>query len=121
MSKVKKSGGARPSGRRWKQWKEAEAREALAAWRSSGLSVSAFCAREGYSATRLRYWAERLTEAPQSRVEWVSFVPITLGDVRRAPQIEIERAGVVLRIREDADAALVARLVAALAGSEQPC
>jgi len=121
MSKIKRSGGARPSGRRWKQWKESEARAALAAWRSSGLSVSEFCAREGYSDTRLRYWAERLGEAAQSQVESVSFVPITLGDVRRAHQIEIERAGVVLRVREDADATLVARLVAALAASERSC
>ena len=121
MSKVKNSRETQPSGRRWKQWREPEARAALAAWHRSGLSVAAFCAREGYSDTRLRYWAERLGEAPPSRAQSVSFVPITLGEVGRAHQIEIERAGVVLRVREDADAALVARLVAALACTEQPC
>lgn len=121
MSKIKKSGEAGSSGRRWKQWKELEARAALAAWRRSGLSVSAFCKREGYSDTRLRYWAERLSEASGSQSESVSFVPITLGDVRRAHQIEIERSGVLLRVREDADAGLVARLVAALAAAEPSC
>lgn len=120
MSKMKKSRGE-SSSRRWTQWKEPEARAALASWRRSGLSVAAFCAREGYSHTRLRYWAERLGETSRPRTPSISFVPVTLGDVRRAHQIEIERAGVVLRVREDVDAALVARLVAALAATEQPC
>jgi hypothetical protein len=51
----------------------------------------------------------------------VSFVPITLGDVRGGRQLEIERGGVVLRVREDADAGLVARLVAALVALEPSC
>lgn len=121
MSKVKKSGEAQSSGRRWKQWKEPEAREALASWRRSGLSAGAFCAREGYSETRLRYWSERLGEAGRSRSSWVSFVPVALGDIRRAHQIEIEHAGVVLRVREDLDVAQLARLVAALAAGERSC
>jgi hypothetical protein len=48
----------------------------------------------------------------------VSFVPIALGEMRRAAQIEIERGGVVLRVREDLDVSHVARLVAALAATE---
>lgn len=120
MNKVKKSGEAQSSGRRWKQWKEPEARSALASWRRSGLSAGAFCVREGYSETRLRYWSERLGEGRRSRSS-VSFVPVTLGDIRRAPQIEIEHAGVVLRVREDLDVAQLARLVAALAAGEPSC
>lgn len=121
MSKLKQSRGPGSSGRRWKQWKEAEARAALASWRRSGLSVAAFCAREGYSDARLRYWAERLGVAPGPEAPSISFVPVTVGEVGRAPQIEIERFGVVVRIREGVDAALVARLVAALAAMERPC
>lgn len=121
MSKVKKSRKAQPAGRRWKQWKEPEARAALASWRRSGMSVAAFCSREGYSDTRLRYWSERLGEASRSPSPPVSFVPVTLGDVRSGRQLEIERAGVIVRVREDVDAAVVARLVAALAATEQPC
>ena len=121
MSKLKKSVEAPSSGRQWKQWKEPEARDALASWRRSGLSAAAFCALEGYSETRLRYWSERLNEPLRLRSPSVSFVPIALTDVRRVHQIEIERDGVVVRVREDLDVAHVARLVAALAAAEQPC
>lgn len=121
MSKIKKSGKRLAPSRRWKQWKEPEARAALASWRRSGLSAVAFCAREGYSQTRLRYWSERLGEARQSGPSPVSFVPIALDDIRSSRQIEIERAGVVVRVREDLDVAQLARLVAALAVAEQPC
>jgi hypothetical protein len=121
MSKVKQSRETQSSGRRWKQWKEPEARAALASWGRSGLSAAAFCTREGYSQTRLRYWSERLGEISQARTPSVSFVPIAVGDVRRVRQIEIEHAGVVLRVREDLDVVHVARLVAALAAGEQPC
>jgi hypothetical protein len=121
MSKVKKSGKRLGPGRGWKQWKEPEARAALASWRHSGLSAAAFSARQGYSETRLRYWSERLGEAPQSESSPVSFVPIALNEIRNARQIEIERAGVVVRVREDLDVVHVARLVAVLAAAEQPC
>lgn len=121
MSKVKEGGKRLAPGRRWKQWKESDARTALASWRRSGLSEAAFCAREGYSQTRLRYWSARLGEAPQSEPSPVSFVPVALDGIRNARQIEIERAGVVVRVREDLDVAHVARLVAALAAAEQPC
>jgi hypothetical protein len=51
----------------------------------------------------------------------VSFVPVALEEVRRAGHIEIERNGVVLRVREDLDVEHVARLVAALATAAQTC
>jgi hypothetical protein len=120
MSKVGRGRKRKPSGGRWKQWKEPEARAALAAWRRSGLSVAAFCAREGYSDTRLRYWVDRLESSPPAEPT-VSFVPVTLSDVRVTRQLEIQRGGVVLRVREDADAGLVARLVAALTALEPSC
>jgi hypothetical protein len=121
MSQGKQSRESQPSGQRWTQWKEPEARKALEAWRCSGLSATAFCARAGYSATRLRYWSERLGEAPPARSSAVSFVPVALGEVHRARKIEIECRGVVLRVREDLEVEHVARLVAALAAVEPPC
>jgi hypothetical protein len=51
----------------------------------------------------------------------MSFVPITVGDVRGARALEIEHAGVVIRVREDLDVAHVARLVAALASVKSSC
>jgi hypothetical protein len=120
MSKVTSSRAPLSRGRRWTQWKEPEAREALASWRRSGLSAAAFSAREGYSQTRLRYWSERLGEQ-SARSSSVSFVPVALSEVRRAQQIEIECGGVVLRVREDLAVEHVARLVSALGAAEQTC
>lgn len=77
--------------------KEPEAREALAAWARSGLSEAAFCAREGYSRSRLRYWSERLGERPAVPTPRVSFVPVTLGDRVVARHIELERDGAFAR------------------------
>jgi len=110
-----------PRVRGWKQWKEPEARRAVSAWRVSGLSVAAFCAREGYSQTRLRYWSARLGDPQAEQSTTVKFVPVALGGARPAGHIEIERDGVVLRVREDLDVAHVARLFAALATAAQTC
>ena len=118
MSRKTRNRGTQPGVRSWRQWKEPEAREALAAWRRSGLGAAAFCAREGYSQTRLRYWSERLSGESVRRSEAVSFVPVALERAHRGGHIEIERGGVVLRVREDLDVDHVARLVAALAASE---
>ncbi len=121
MSKVEKGGESQQRVRGWRQWKESDAREALAQWRRSGLSAAAFCAREGYSQTRLRYWLERLGEQRGARATSVSFVPVAWENCGRGRQIEIERQGVVVRVREDLDVEHVARLVAALAAAERPC
>jgi len=123
MSKVKKGRDGRQPGRRWTQWKEPDARKALAAWRRSGLSAGVFSAREGYSETRLRYWSERLEDegSPRESLASVSFVPVALGNAPRDRHIEIERGGVVLRVREELDVEHVARLVAALSAVEPLC
>ncbi len=121
MSKSKKPQGVGSRVRGWTQWKEPEARDALESWRRSGMSASAFCAREGFSVARLRYWSERLPEAAAAKLAPMSFVPIAVGDVCGARTLEIEHAGVVIRVREELDVAHVARLVAALAAVERPC
>lgn len=122
MKKINKVQQGRTAGRSWTQWKEPEARAALASWRQSGLSAAKFCAREGYSVKRLQYWQRRLGEVATSGAESMSFVPMELSGLRREmSQIEIERGGVVVRVREDLDVSHVARLVAALAAAERPC
>lgn len=93
----------------------------LASWRRSDLSAAAFCTREGYTVAGLRYWSERLKDAARASSPSVSFVPIALSEIRRAAQIEIERGGLVVRVREDLDVAHVARLVAAIAATEPLC
>ena len=121
MTNKKTKRGQQLTVRRWTQWKEPEAREALAAWSRSGLSEGAFCAREGYSSSRLRYWSERLGKRPAAATPSVSFVPVTLAGSAVVRHIELERDGVVVRVREDLDVAHVARLAAALAAREPTC
>ncbi len=98
-----------------RRWTVVEARAALAALASSGLSQSAFAAREGYDTQRLRVWRRKLgvaTAAPPSFVE----VPPRGGEL-----IEVVLpSGVTLRVAESIDGSLLRRLVDALAPTS-PC
>ena len=99
-----------------RRWTVVEARAALAALASSGLSQSAFAAREGYDTQRLRVWRRKLgvenTAPPPSFVE----VP-----PRGAELIEVVLpSGVTLRVAESIDGSLLRRLVDAL-GPTSPC
>ena len=55
----------RSAKQRWKQWTEAEARAALAAWEDSGESMVAHARKLGVSSHRLSYWRARLAPAPE--------------------------------------------------------
>src|SRR5438045_717336 len=46
----------------WKQWTKAEARQALAEWRKSGLPLGTFARGRGIGAERLRWWRKRLSQ-----------------------------------------------------------
>lgn len=45
-------------------WSPEDAREQLAELERSGLSVTAFCARQGISPQRIHYWRGRLRQLP---------------------------------------------------------
>lgn len=100
--------------RRWKQWTETEARAALDEWRASGLSAHAFAQQRGVSSKRLAYWRRRLPTEP------IAFVPV-VAPSRVEARIEIERAGVVVRVREAIAPELLATIVVALARVEASC
>ena len=107
-------------GERWRQWRAEEAREVLGQWRRSGKSAAAFARQRGLSVRRLSYWSKRLSSSPESTVE---FVPVNLGELKapEAAMIEIEHGGVTVRVRESADAELVARLCSAVLRAARPC
>ena len=46
----------------WKQWTKAEARQALAEWKKSGLPLGTFARGRGIGAERLRWWRKRLSQ-----------------------------------------------------------
>jgi hypothetical protein len=53
-----------PARRGWRQWTEAQAREALDAFRRSGLTATAFARQRAISVHRLQYWRKRLDASP---------------------------------------------------------
>ena len=103
-----------------RKWSEREARIALAAWESSGLSLSAFARESGICDQRLRWWRERLSAQPAIP----ALLPVRI--VRRAPSPAVTSAasGAVMeialvtgrrvRVTPDFDDEAVARLVRVL-------
>lgn len=101
--------------RRWRQWREADAREALAAWKQSGLSLEAFAQSRGLSLSRLLRWKKRLAVG-----EPVRFVAVERPALPGA-MMEIAVRGILLRVREDLPAQDLHRLVAAVIAALPPC
>lgn len=95
---------------RWRQWTEKEASEALAELSASGESVAAFTRRTGVSSSRVAYWRKRLAAG----VGTPDFVAVDLAELATSRYLEIVAGGVVVRVREDLEADVVARLVAAI-------
>lgn len=105
-----------PSFKRAPRWSAIEAGDAIAALRSSGLSMSAFARREGLDSSRLRKWAKKLESSPA--------LPATPGfvEVTRVGNAHIEMvmpSGLTLRVAETIDAVALARIVHALESSAE--
>jgi hypothetical protein len=99
-----------------RRWTTVEARAALAALASSGLSQRAFATREGLDTQRLGVWRRKLGVA-------VTAPPPSFVEVRprAAERIELVLpSGVTLRVAESIDAALLRHLVDAL-DRASPC
>jgi hypothetical protein len=95
----------------WRQWTEEEGRAAIDALSRSGMSADAFARSKGISARRLAYWKTRLAGAPPP-----AFVAVALPREASSPRgIEIVSGGVVIRLRDDAEADRIAQIVEALA------
>ena len=103
------------------QWTSTEARAALAAARSSGLSLGAFAKRKGLVAQRLYWWQQRLAArkpSPARSSRTPTFVELKAPVPER---VEVRlRSGRVLCVAESIDSESLRRLVAALEQSE-PC
>ncbi|GAC1548083.1 MAG: hypothetical protein NVS3B10_11760 [Polyangiales bacterium] len=97
-----------------RRWTTVEARAVLSAFASSGLSPTAFAAREGLDTQRLRAWQRKLGGAITTPASFVEVRP------RASERVEsVLRCGLVLRVVESIDEAALRRLVEAL--DEPPC
>ena len=102
--------------RRGKRWTLEQARQVVEQWKASGKSGVAFAAEQGFSATRLSYWSKQIEAVARKAPKFVA-VPIDTRVAtmsRSAPRIEIEVAGLMLRVGDEVDVRYVAQLVAAL-------
>ena len=98
-------------------WSEEEGREAVAAWRASGLSLRAFAARHGVSAPRLARWRDRTDEGSKPP----AFATLRVQEgasiaLREAAVVRIDVGAVRVEISEceRAPVAWIASLVRAL-------
>src|SRR5687768_9483391 len=90
-----------------------EKRELVAAWQSSGLSMTRFAKRAGVSPTSLRQWSGRLRSSPTATMR---FVNVEVVETESASPLVVEVAGTGHRVVVPMgfDAAELRRLVAAL-------
>ncbi len=89
----------------------------VAAWRSSGQTVSAFCADKPFAASTLRWWSSRLRRSPAQ-----SFLELR----PREAVVAVPHAGIVVeigaarvRVLPGFDPALLASVLAALSGGSR--
>jgi len=100
--------------RRWRQWSEQEARDALSELARSGEGIARFARRKGVSEQRLYYWRKRVA---QTNVP--SFVAVPLA--ASVPQVEIATEAVTVRVREDLDLEHLADLIELVARRGRGC
>ena len=102
--------------RRGKRWTLGQGQQVIEQWHDSGKSAVAFAAEQGFSATRLSYWAKQIEAVAPKAPRFVS-VPINgkiATTTRSAFGVEIELDGLTLRVDDNVDVRYVAQLVAAL-------
>jgi len=99
--------------RGWRQWREEDARAALAELAASGESLAKFSRERGISVRRLVYWRKRLDDGRRPEFVAVRMPPADSSGSK--PRIEIDFDGLTIRVPEDLDAEVVAHIAAALA------
>lgn len=98
--------------------KEQQWRDRLAAWRRSGLSVRAFCARHGLSQPSFYAWRRELAKRDAARP---AFVPVHVlpEPARQAALSVLLAGGRSIRVAPGFDVATLRQLLDVL--EERPC
>lgn len=106
---------------------EVSGRTLVEAWRTSGLSVAAYCRQQGLRPQRLNYWRERLgypikviggnrrttDDQPPTKVA-SGFVQVVVDDQEPTSDVTIVVGGAHIRVERGFDAPLLRAVVAAL-------
>lgn len=83
------------------RWTAAIAHRALAAWKSSGLSASAFAREHGLNAQRISWWSKRLGEIDRTQLERSSEKTAKFVAARVVGLATASSAAVVVRVRSE--------------------
>ena len=96
--------------------RQAERRERVSAFKRSGLTRAAWCAREGVALSTLAYWQRqsRMTLGSGSLVPIVVRDPVALPNQVLPGVVSIEVSGAVMRAGADVDTRWLAALLRAL-------
>ena len=103
------------------RWCEADGREAVVAWRQSGLSQSAWCRQSGVALHRLQYWIGRVErlDAPAAD-DPVGFVmldpPVSPSAEATSVWVAVDDGRPRVMVRAGFDGELLRAVVAALTG-----
>ena len=121
MTKTR-AGNAVPRSRR-RRWTSKEAKKVLEAQVESGLTMSAFAAREGLSAQRLYRWRRQLGGSAASPPTFEEIVPsraapLLTGAAQSAgsPLEIVLRSGLIVRVSESFNAEALLRLLGVVDG-----
>lgn len=91
-------------------WTLDDAREVLAAWKQSGLSVAEFSRRHEFDKHRLYAWRRKLSVTAIG-----GFVPVrVVSDSPAGTPVELEVRGVRVRVGRDFDEATLRRVLSLL-------
>jgi transposase-like protein len=97
-----------------RRWTRREAQQAVADWRTSGLSLPAWCRQEGVGYERVRRWRRQLASRSR-RSQTATWLPVHVVEsepAADAPGFELELSrGLRLHVPKDFDEASLARLL----------
>jgi hypothetical protein len=98
--------------RQWRRW--------IRAWRTSGLSVQAFCAQHALAQPRFYFWRRELDRRDATAATFVPVHLVTEQDPCPGRSLEVQLAGGrTVRVPPGFDAATLRQLLAVL--EDKPC
>jgi transposase-like protein len=103
------------------RWSATQGREAVEAWRQSGLSVDRFSRERGIKGNRLHYWRQKLARGEDRGAKTSTalvLLPVSVRrDIEGEPVTVLLRSGQGIKVGRGFDEETLARVVAVLEGS----